>query len=163
TASASSTYNANYPPAAAINGDRKGVGWGAGGGWCDGTSNTWPDWLEVDFSGLKLIEEVDVFSMQDTYTAPVDPTPTMTFGNFEVQYWTGTGWADVPGGAITNNNLVWRQVGFVPITTSKVRVLVAGGLANFSRVMELEAWGIAASGNLPPDVSITNPAEGATL
>jgi subtilisin family serine protease len=168
TASASSTYNANYPPAAAINGDRKGVGWGAGGGWCDGTSNTWPDWLEVDFSGLKLIEEVDVFSMQDNYTAPVDPTPTMTFGNFglknfEVQYWTGTGWADVPGGAITNNNLVWREVGFVPITTSKVRVLVAGGLANFSRVMELEAYGIAASGNLPPDVSITSPAEGATL
>ena len=145
-ASASSTYNANYPPAGAINGDRKGVGWGAGGGWCDGTSNTWPDWLEVDFSGLKLIEEVDVFSMQDWYTAPVEPTPTMTFGNFglrnfEVQYWTGTGWADVPNGAITNNNLVWRQVGFVPLTTSKIRVLVSGGLANFSRVMEASRRG----------------------
>ena len=35
--------------------------------------------------------------MQDNYTAPVEPTATMTFGswglrNFEVQYWTGTAW-----------------------------------------------------------------------
>ena len=29
--------------------------------------------------GLKLIEEVNVFSMQDNYTAPIEPTPTMTF------------------------------------------------------------------------------------
>jgi hypothetical protein len=27
----------------------------------------------------KTIDEVDVFSMQDNYTTPVDPTPTMTF------------------------------------------------------------------------------------
>ncbi|HKW01637.1 MAG TPA: Ig-like domain-containing protein [Vicinamibacterales bacterium] len=168
TALASSTYTANYPPAGAINGDRKGAGWGAGGAWCDGTSNTWPDWLEVDFSGLKLIEEVDLFSMQDTYSSPVEPTPTMTANNFavrsfQVQYWTGSSWAPVPGGAVTNNNLVWRQVTFVPLTTSKIRVNISNALANYSRVMELEAWGIAAAGNVPPDVSITTPAEGAAL
>ncbi len=167
-ASASSTYNPNYPPAGAINGDRKGAGWGAGGAWCDGTSNTWPDWIEVDFNGLKLIEEVDVFSMQDTYTAPVEPTPTMTFSyyglrSFQVQYWTGAAWQNVPGGVVTNNNLVWRQVGFAPLTTSKIRVYVNNGMANYSRAMEVEAWGIAAAGNLPPDVSITTPVNGATL
>ena len=168
TASASSTYTANYPPAGAINGDRKGAGWGSGGAWCDGTSNTWPDWLEVDFNGLKLIEEVDLFSMQDTYTAPVEPTPSMTFNfygvrSFQVQYWTGSAWAPVPGGAVTNNNLVWRQVTFVPLTTSKIRVNISNAMANYSRVMEVEAWGIAAAGNVPPDVSITSPAEGAAL
>ena len=164
---ASSTYNANYPPSGAINGDRKG-GWGAGGAWCDGTSNTWPDWLEVDFHGMKLVEEVDVFSMQDTYTAPVDPTPSMTFAyyglkNFEVQYWTGSAWVGVPGGAVTNNNLVWRQVVFAPLTTSKIRVYVSNAMANYSRIMEVEAWGIAGAGNIPPDVSLTSPQDGATL
>ncbi len=168
TASASSTYTANYPPAGAINGDRKGAGWGAGGAWCDGTSNAWPDWLEVDFNGLKLIEEIDLFSMQDTYSSPAEPTPTMTANNFavrafQVQYWTGSSWAPVPGGAVTNNNLVWRQIAFVPLTTSKIRVNITSALANYSRVMELEAWGIAAAGNVPPDVSITSPNEGAAL
>ncbi len=168
TASASSTYTANYPPAGVINGDRKGAGWGAGGGWCDGTSNTWPDWVEVDFSGLKLIEEVGVFSMQDAYTAPVEPTMTSTFSYyglraFQVQYWTGSAWENVPGGVVTNNNLVWRQIAFVPLTTSKIRVYVTNAMANYSRVMEVEAWGIAAAGNIAPDVSITSPVDGATL
>jgi len=168
TAVASSTYNSNYPPAGAIDGDRKGTNWGAGGAWCDGTSNTWPDWLEVDFKTMKLIEEVDVFSMQDAYTNPVDPTPTMTFNyyglrNFEVQYWTGSVWQDVPNGAIANNNLVWRQVVFAPLTTSKVRVYVTNAMANYSRIMEVEAWGITGAGNIPPSVSITSPTDGATL
>ena len=69
----------------------------------------------------------------------------------------------MPGGAVTNNNLVWRQVTFVPLTTSKIRVNISNALANYSRVMEVEAWGIAAAGNAPPDVSITSPAEGAAL
>ena len=29
---------------------------------------------------------------------------------FEVQYWNGSAWVAVPGGAVTNNNQVWRQV-----------------------------------------------------
>src|SRR5262249_7555747 len=70
-ASASSTYNPSYPASGAINGDRKGLNWGAGGGWTDGTPNAAPDWLEVDFNGNKLIDEVDVFSLQDSYGAPV--------------------------------------------------------------------------------------------
>jgi hypothetical protein len=145
-ATASSTYSGNYPASGAINGDRKGVGWGAGGGWNDGTPNASPDWIEVDFNGSKSIGEVDVFSMQDNYSAPVDPTPTMTFTSwglrgFEVQYWTGTAWADVPGGAIANNSLVWRQVMFAAITTSKIRVYITAALNGYSRVIEVEAWG----------------------
>ena len=60
---------------AVINGDRKGVGWGNGGGWHDGTFNAWPDWLEVQFNGSKTIEEIDVFTVQDNYSAPSEPTP----------------------------------------------------------------------------------------
>ncbi len=93
-ASASSVFGPGYAPLGAINGDRTGANWGASGGWNDGTANSWPDWLEVDFSGSQTINEVDVFSVQDNYASPVAPTPTMTFTqyglqNFEVQYLDG--------------------------------------------------------------------------
>src|SRR6185436_3509847 len=51
----SSIYSGGYPVAAANNGDRRGINWGAGGGWSDGTANAYPDWLEIDFSGSKTL------------------------------------------------------------------------------------------------------------
>ena len=167
-ASASSTLSPKYPPSGAIDGDRKGLNWGNGGGWNDGTSNAGPDWIEVDFAGLKVIEEVNVFSMQDNYTAPVEPTPTMTFTlwglrTFDMQYWDGSAWVALPGGVVINNNLVWRQTTFVPITTSKIRVFITAALNGYSRAIEVEAWGVSSGVNSPPDVSITSPAAGATF
>jgi subtilisin family serine protease len=167
-ATASSTLHANYPPAGAINGDRKGLNWGAGGGWNDATQNAFPDWLEVSFNGSKLIEEVNVFSMQDNYAAPIEPTPTTTFiyyglRHFEVQYWNGASWLPVPGSTVVNNTKVWRQVVFAPLTTSRIRVHITGGLGGYSRAMEVEAWGVASGGNTPPSVAITSPAEGAAF
>ncbi len=167
-ASASSTLTPSYPASGAINGDRKGLNWGSGGGWNDGTSNAGPDWIEVDFAGMKLIEEVNVFSMQDNYTAPVEPTPTMTFTlwglrTFEMQYWDGSAWVPLPGGVIVNNTLVWRQTTFVPITTSKIRVFITAALNGYSRAIEVEAWGVSSGANAPPEVSITSPAAAATF
>jgi len=164
----SSTLGPNYPASGANNGDRKGMNWGAGGGWNDGTQNAGPDWLEIDFAGSKLIEEIDVFSMQDNYTAPVEPTPTMTFTSFglrafEAQYWNGAAWTDVPGGVAAANNLVWRQFVFAPLTTSKIRIFITGALNGYSRVMEAEAWGVSSSQNVPPNIAVTVPAEGASF
>jgi hypothetical protein len=145
TATASSTYSSGYAPAGAINGDRLGLNWGAGGGWNDATPNVWPDWLELDFSGSQTINEVDVFSVQDNYASPSTPTPTMTFTqygltDFQVQYWTGTAWATVPNGAISSNNLVWQQIAFPALTTSKIRIYVTGALNTWSRITEVEAY-----------------------
>jgi hypothetical protein len=52
-----------------------------------------------------------VFGVQDTYWAPSTPTPTMTFTQyglvaFNVEYWTGSTWATVPGGMVTGNTLI---------------------------------------------------------
>jgi hypothetical protein len=44
---ASSTYSSGYARSGAIDGDRKGLNCGAGGGWNDATPNAWPDWLEI--------------------------------------------------------------------------------------------------------------------
>src|SRR4029077_12485989 len=89
SAVASSVFNSTTAAAKAIDGDRKGLAY-----WNDGTQNSFPDWLEVDFNETKSVSEIDVFSVQDNFQSPVNPTPTMTFSsygvrNFEVQYWTG--------------------------------------------------------------------------
>ncbi len=150
TATASSTHSSgNYPLAAAINGDRKGLGWGSGtGGWNDNTQNSYPDWLQVAFNGTKTINEISVFTIQDNETSPAEPTETMTFTqdgiiDFEVQYWNGTAWTAVSGGKVTGNNKVWRKFTFAAVTTDKIRVQVTwshSAAARYSRIAEVEAW-----------------------
>jgi len=144
--SASSSYGTEYGPSGANNGDRKGQSWGSGGGWADATPNAYPDVLQLDFAVSQTITEIHVFSIQDNYSAPAEPTPGMVFTqyglrDFEVQYWTGSAWQAVPGGTVTGNNLVWRKFTFPAITTSKVRIVVAAGLGSYSRIAEVEVYG----------------------
>jgi subtilisin family serine protease len=167
TATASTSFNAGYMPAGANNGDRTGINWGSGGGWNDATANAHPDWLQIDFNGNKTISEIDVFTVQDAYSTPGIPTQSMTFTqygvrDFDVQYWTGGAWQTIAGGAVTNNNLVWRHFAFTAITTSRIRVFATAALGGYTRITELEAWGTdAAPGNSPPMVALTAPAIGA--
>ena len=146
----STTPNSQFPgynflPSVAIDGDRKsGVNF-----WRDDTANAYPDWLEVDFNGIKNITEMDVFTIQDNDQNPSDPTQAMTFSingitAFDVQYWNGSAWVTAPNGSVSGNNQVWRQFTFSPITTSKVRVLVNNALNTRSRIVEFEAWGTTA-------------------
>jgi RHS repeat-associated protein len=144
SATASSEYNSGYAAGNAINGDRKGANWGSSGGWHDGTGFTFPDWLQINFSGSKTINEIDVFSVQDNYSAPSEPTETMTFSlygmtGFEVQYWDGSAWATVPGGNVSGNSNVWRKFAFSPVTTDKIRVLTKAS-DGWSRLTEVEAY-----------------------
>ncbi len=144
-ASASSYYSGNYAPDAAINGDRRGLNWSAGGYWNDATANSYPDWLQVDFNGSKTIDEIDVFTFQDNYSNPVEPTESTTFSiygvtSFDVQYWSGSNWLTVPNGNIINNNKVWTKIVFPAVTTTKIRVVVNSALAGYSRIVEVEAW-----------------------
>jgi len=73
--------------------------------------------------------------------------------DFQAQYLNGSDWVDVPGGNVTGNNLVWRKFTFAAITTSKIRVTINAALNARSRVVELEAWGTAASGGTTANVS----------
>jgi hypothetical protein len=145
---ASSTLDPNRAAIAAINGDRKGVHWGSdpatGSGWHDQTQNSWGDTLEITFAASRAVNEINVFSVQDAVSNPVETTQTMTFAShgliaFDVEYWTGSVWSIVPGGSITANDRVWRQIRFAPIVTSKIRIVVHDGAAGYSRVVEVEA------------------------
>ena len=69
TATASETNSAPYAPSGAINGDRK---FYTNNAWANSTA-TYPQWVQVDFSGSKLIDEIDVFSIQDNPGSPSEP------------------------------------------------------------------------------------------
>ena len=146
TASSTYVYNpAGFAVSAVNNGDRRGLGWGAGGGWADGTIGVFPDWVQIAFNGQQTIGEINVFTVQDNFQSPAVPTEGMTFSQFgitafQVQYWNGSNWIDVPGGNVTGNNLVWRKVTFTPVTTDRIRVLVNGSVASYSMIVEIEAW-----------------------
>lgn len=145
-ATASSVYPyGSYPASSVNNGDRKGVNWGSGGGWNDATLDAYPDWVQVDFNGSKTISEIDVFTCQDNYSNPSQPSEGQNFTlygitAFQVQYWNGSNWLDVPGGNVTGNNKIWRKFTFTPLTTTKIRVLVNNSLASYSRIVEIEAY-----------------------
>ncbi|MCU1268639.1 MAG: hypothetical protein JWM21_4957 [Acidobacteria bacterium] len=152
-ATASSQQDAGRGPAAAINGDRKGLHWGTdaatGSGWNNGVTAL-PAWLQVDFSGSKTIDEIDLFAPQDNYTSPIEPTTAMTFSlyglsGFDLQYWNGSAWVTIPGCSVSGNNKVWRQFSFAAITTSKIRVLTSASPDSYSRMTEIEAWGTTGS------------------
>ena len=143
---ASSTASAGYPASAVNDGDRKGGNVGAGGYWNSAGPNAFPEWVAIAFNGPKTITEIDVFSVQDAYTSPVEPTLSTTFSaygimDFQVMYWTGSAWATVPGGNITGNRQVWRRLTFPALTTDRIAVTVTRTGDGWSRIVELEAWG----------------------
>ncbi len=147
TATASSSYYAaGYQPPAAIDGRRSGAIRGQLGTWEDASGGA-PDWFQVTFAAPSTIDRVNVFSIQERHTAPVEPTPTLTSylaaENFDVQYWNGTAWVVVPGGQVVGNRLVWKQVSFAPITTSAIRIVVTKVAGGITRLTEVEALAVA--------------------
>jgi Tol biopolymer transport system component/subtilisin-like proprotein convertase family protein len=160
---ASSVYSTNFPAVAVIDGDRKGLNWGSGGGWNDQTAGVYSDWLQINFNGVKSVDEIDVFTLQDDYGNPVEPTGAQTFNqygvtDFDVQYWDGGSWLDVPNGHITGNGLVWRKFTFDAIATSSIRVVINNSLQSYSRLIEVEAYGVTSTDVVPPPRSRTNVA-----
>ena len=154
-ASASSSLGAGYPIAALNNGERKGTGWGSGGGWADGTPGAFPDWVQINFNGVKTIDRVVLYTVQDDYQNPIEPTDTLTFatyGNtdFTVQGWDGTAWVTL--GSVTGNNLVKRTVTFAAYTTDRIRVNISNARNAWSLLTEVEAWGVATA---PPPAAPT--------
>jgi M6 family metalloprotease-like protein len=142
-ATASTTNGPGFMPSTVIDNKRSGAGWGAGGGWNDATAGTFPDWLQINFAGIQAIDHVVVYSVQDNYLNPVEPTDSMAFTlrgitSFQVQGFNGTGWVTLA--TVTGNNLVKRTVSFAPYPTDRIRINILGALATWSRVTEVEAW-----------------------
>lgn len=145
-ATASSEDTPNFPASAVNDDDATGSPWGAGGVWRDTTSAVFDDWVQVTFAEIYDIDHIEVFGVQDDYLSPSLPSWSLTstlYGlvDFDVQYWTGSAWATVPGGAITGNTMVWVDLTFASVTTDKIRVLIHSTQdGTTSQVAEIRAW-----------------------
>jgi hypothetical protein len=152
---ASSTKDdAIFPASSVINGDRNGIGFGVDGGWVDGTPGEFPDTMEVEFSDVFSIDEIDVVTTQDTWWNPVEPTEALDFFNngitaFEVEYFDGRNWLAIPGGSVTGNTKVLRKFTFSPVTAEKIRVKIKASRSTYSMLIELEAYGVPAAAPSP--------------
>lgn len=140
-----------YSMESAVDGIKSGKGWTNNGGWSDDTPGNMDDWYQLDFNGKKTISAIDLYFLQDNFSSAnvANPTLDTTFtrygmAGYDVQYWDGTGWITVPGGSVVNNNKVWTQYGFDPITTNRVRVRfykeIAAGSSAQARLVEIEVW-----------------------
>lgn len=150
TVTASSLYpDGRFTTASIIDGNR-GTSWATPQhpGWADATNNQYPDWVEVKFSGPRSINKINVFTLQDNATLGQPITPTQTFTqwgiqDFKVEYKNQQGsWSLIPNGQVTNNNLVWREFSFLPVTTDSIKVTITkslGGQWVYSRLQEVEA------------------------
>ncbi len=145
TASASSTYNSHYPARAINNNERAGTQWGNGGGpWADGTTDSFPDWVQIRFATVRTVNRVTLYTVQDNYSNPIEPTDASTFTlygvtAFNVQGKQGKNWVTLA--TVTGNNLVKRTVDFAPFATDRIRINVNSALGSYSRITELEVWG----------------------
>lgn len=159
SASVSSTYNCwpgglayadctgnQYPSSSLINGDRAGINSAHGGTWVNYAGSPLPQWAMITWPTAQNISEIDVFNFQSNVWAPVTPTVGMTTSgatqNYEVQFWNGSGWEDVSGGNVTNNNLVWNRFNFPVINTTKIRLLISAYNAGmtYAGFTEIEAY-----------------------
>lgn len=155
SASASSVYTAtgvDFSPAGAINGNRVGAPWGSGQGWTTPAASAAPAWLDVQFAGVRSINRVDVFSVQDNYLAPVTPTPTLPFTlygcvDFDLSAWVNGAW--LLFASIRGNTLVWRTVLFPAVSTDRLRLTVLAVPDHWPRVVEIEASSVIADTSAP--------------
>jgi hypothetical protein len=149
TATASSTYTSrNYSTAGAIDGDRTGASWESGGGWNDATRDVFPDELTVTFNGTQTISEISVYTLQNDFRNPQEPTP-LTPANlygiqdFEVQTCSGGTCTTIPViGTVTGNDKAMRVfVLATPVNATGIRIKVNNAREHFSRIVEVEAFG----------------------
>jgi F5/8 type C domain-containing protein len=145
TVMASSQHvSGRYPASSVIDGERTGVNWGNNGGWNDGTRGAYDDWLIVDFHRSVTIGEIDVFTLQNGYKSGMPPTPTTSASgegilDFDAEYLDGSNW--VTAGSVASNDLAWRKFTFSPVSTTMIRVVVHNSRSNYSRLVEIEAYG----------------------
>ena len=54
------------------------MNWGRNGGWNDFTRDACADWHQVDFNASRRINEIRVYTLQNDFNNPQEPTPEMT-------------------------------------------------------------------------------------
>lgn len=133
-----------YLPAYVNDGRRTGAVSGVNGYWHDLADGFAGDWIQINFSGSKTITSAVVYTLQDNWQSPVEPTDTTTFVQWGITGWNLQGWngsAWVLLASVANNHLVKKTVTFPAFTTDRVRLNITNGAYTRSYVVEVEVWG----------------------
>ncbi|WP_214409315.1 discoidin domain-containing protein [Sphaerisporangium fuscum] len=133
----SQNVNANYPACSVVDGDRGSGGWAGGNGWNDATFRAWPDTLDIDLGGPRRLARVDLYTL-DT---PRHPAATVGLRDWDVQARVAGTWRTVA--RVRGNTAGRTRSDFAAVTADAVRVsaLAANGAGDYSRVVEVEAYG----------------------
>ncbi len=160
-ASSSSTFDhKEYPQlhfsVSSINdNDHSGGNWESNGGWNDDTPGIYPDHVQIDFNGFHSINKVVVYTLKDNYgrhDGQDDPGENATFSkygvvDFKIQSRQNGKWVDVPGAVIVGNRNIKRTIQWAsPVLTDAIRVVVTSAMAQYSRIVEVEAWEESSNG-----------------
>jgi hypothetical protein len=137
TMSASSTH-ANFSPQAANDGVTSSASWSTGplgGGWNDGTSGVFPDWLAATWAQPVTLDTVTVYSLDST----AHPAAKNTLSDYDVQVQQADGsWVTVA--SVRGNTLGKITSTFPAVTTTALRLYITDTADHtYSRVIELEA------------------------
>jgi flagellar hook-associated protein 2 len=138
TATASSELGGvEYAAANAVNGTTSSELWGtSGGGWCDGTADSFPDTLEIDFGTTRTIDSVTIYTLNSsTY-----PASDYGIRDWWLEYHDGTTWQLL--GEVTGNTTGTYIHTFDAVSTDRIRIQVqaANGANDHSRIVEVEAY-----------------------
>jgi hypothetical protein len=124
------------------------------------------DWFQVDFGTTRRLTEVRLYFLDDVEGPPVEVAgdgeesgfglgsgagalPVRPPASYEVEYWDGRGWVEVPGQVREPPVPVGRRANttvFPEIATAMIRVLLRHRPGTTSGFTEMEAWG---PGELP--------------
>ncbi len=101
----------------------------------------------MTFNGAQTITEVRLYTLQNNFRNPVEPTvttPADLYGisDFEVQTCNGATCTTVA--TITGNDKAMRVITFAPTSATGVRIKINNGRVHYSRLVELEAFGCSA-------------------
>jgi hypothetical protein len=154
TADATSEWSSSYPALGVNDGDRKGAGWQAGGGWNSLLTQTTaaPQSVRVVFDQPRTITRINVFTVQNTYDVPVDPTLTTSASQYGIRDYSveycPVGLTCIAGSdsnwqvlaQVTGNTSAWRLHVFGAVTATAVRVRVTAANGGLARITEVEAW-----------------------
>lgn len=161
TVTASSELNELHPASSVIDGDRTGADFGNGGGWMDATPAEYPDWIQLNYTHTRAINAVDIYTLRDDYLSGLEPAEEETFSlygttDLELQYRdVATGeWVSVPNAVLAGNDKVLMKFRFDTLFTDAIRVVVHNGLADQSRIVEIETFNIEeppGGGEDPPE------------
>lgn len=115
--------------------------------WNSSVQGNYPEYLTCTLGANSRIYRVVVYSVQDNYLTPSQPTPTMISTRFglkdlQIETWDGASW--VLSDTVTGNDLIIKTVRLsAPVETTKIRIKINATIDpfDFCRCVEFQAFG----------------------